>query len=275
MNNIFAANLNVVCHIGTFFSIKKGATWKIGTNIFAQNKFYYIKSGRCTITICGIKYEGIPGRWFFIPAGAPHSYENDDTKPFSKHWMHFDVYPGDMNFFAGMDMPYYVDVPKGSRVDKLFKVHEIAEIDKTVDVFRAKAALLELIAEYVSLALPESKIQMAQDNMVRKVDEFVESNLERSISVDELARICHLHPNHFIRVFKKKTGETPARYIQIRKMETAKRLIEETSLPISEIMSRVGIIDAAQFSKKFRAFYGNAPRAYRKSIQEMNAIFRK
>ncbi len=274
-DNIFAANLNAVCHIGKFYSIKKGVSWKMGTNIFAQNKFYYIKSGRCTITIRGVKYEGIPGRWFFIPAGVPHSYANDETKPFSKHWMHFDVYPDNVSFFEGMDIPYFVDVPKGSRVESFFKVHERAEVDKTVDVFRAKAALLELIAEYVSLAAPESKIQMAQDYMVRTVAEFIETNLERSISVDELARICHLHPNHFIRSFKKKTGETPARYIQIRKMETAKRLIEETELPISEIMSRVGIIDAAQFAKKFRGFYGNSPRAYRKDIQGMNATFKK
>lgn len=273
-DNIFVSNLNAVCHVGGFYSIKKGVEWKLGLSLFGQNKFYYIKSGGCRITIKGKRYDGIPGRWFLIPAGVPHSYANDNTKPFSKHWMHFDVYPDNLNFFEGLNLPYFVDVPPRTKVDKLFKGYfENADSDNMTSVLKAKAILLELIAEYVRLSAPESKIQMVQDQLVRTASEYIEKNMEQTISLDELARACHLHPNHFIRSFKKKTGETPAKYIQIRKMETAKRLIEETDLPMSEIMSRVGIIDAAQFSKKFRRFYGTSPRMYRKDIQGMNAKF--
>ena len=272
-DNIFVSNLNAVCHVGGFYSIKKSVNWKMELSFFGQNKFYYIKKGYCKITINGKTYDGIPGRWFLIPAGVPHSYANDNTKTFSKHWMHFDVYPDNLNFFEGMKLPYYVDVPPRSKVDRLFKGYfENAADDNMTSVFRAKAMLMELIAEYVRLSATESRIQMVQDPMVRTVSEFIENNMEQKIFLDELAQACHLHPTHFIRTFKKKTGETPAKYIQIRKMETAKRLIEETELPMSEIMSRVGIIDAAQFAKKFRSFYGNSPRAYRENIQGMKKI---
>lgn len=274
-DNIFASNINAVCHVGGLYSIKEGKSWKLEFSLFAQHKFYYIKSGSCKIVINGKEFEGIPGRWFLIPAGVPHSYANDNTKPFSKLWMHFDVYPDSVNFFKGMNLPYFVDVPQKTRADKLFKEYfEKSEDNNMTSVFRAKAMLLEIIAEYVSLSAPELKIQLALDPMVRTVSEYIENNMEQSISVDELAHICHLHPTYFIRLFKKKTGETPAKYIQIRKMENAKRLIEETELPISEIMSRVGIIDAAQFAKKFRVFYGNSPRAFRKNIDSMNATFK-
>ncbi len=77
------------------------------------------------------------------------------------------------------------------------------------------------------------------------------------------------------KVVKKKTGETPAKFIHIHKLETAKRLIEETDLPISEIMSRAGILDATQFAKKFRGLYGNAPCAYRQDIRGMKKTFKK
>lgn len=274
--NVFAANLNAVCHVGGFYSIKKGVEWKKGDGAFAQNKFYYIKSGNCKITINGKEYAGIPGRWFLIPAGAPHAYNNDKTKPFSKHWMHFDIYPDNMNFFESMDLPCYVDVPPRSKADKLFKGYfKNAADDTMTSVFDAKAMLLALIAEYVRLAAPATKIQMLLDPMVKAVSEFIENNMERTISLDELAQVCHLHPTHFIRAFKKKTGETPARYIQLRKMETAKRLLEETQLPLSEIMNIVGMVDAAQFSKKFHSFYGKSPSSYRKLIQGMNERFKK
>ena len=49
-----------------------------------------------------------------------------------------------------------------------------------------------------------------------------------------------MHPNHFIRFFKEKTGETPAKYIKARRMETAKRYLEETELSVKEIMLAIG-----------------------------------
>ncbi len=105
------------------------------------------------------------------------------------------------------------------------------------------------------------------DDAIKKLADYIDDNLEKSISVEELAQIWHMHPTHFIRAFKKKTGETPGRFVQIRRMENAKRLIEETELPIREIMCRVGIIDSAQFAKKFKRFYGNTPRNYRKDVK--------
>ena len=73
----------------------------------------------------------------------------------------------------------------------------------------------------------------------------------------------------FLRFFKKKTGMTPARYIKMRKMETAKQLIEETELSFNEIMHRVGCVDAAHFSKMFKSIYGSSPRAYRQNIRNV------
>lgn len=275
-DNIFASNLNAVCHVGGFYSIKKGVEWKMDASFFGQNKFYYIKGGSCKITIKGKTYEGIPGRWFLIPAGVLHSYTNDTTKAFCKHWMHFDLYPENMNFFSDMKIPYYVDVPKNSKADKLFKEYFTYEnTDSMTGMFKGKATLLNLIAEYVHLAVPDMKIKADNDAMVSSVLRFIDDNMEQNISIEQLANVCHLHPTHFIRVFKKKTGETPGKFLQLRKMETAKKLIEETNIPISEIMSRVGIVDAAQFAKKFRIFFGNSPRAYRKDIRGMMDAFKK
>ena len=88
----------------------------------------------------------------------------------------------------------------------------------------------------------------------------------KNITIDEIASFCHLHPNHFIRIFKNKMGTTPGKFIRTHKLETAKRLIEETDIPLSEIMNSIGISDSSQFSKKFRKLYGNSPRAFSQNI---------
>lgn len=276
LNNLFASNLNAICHIGGYFSINKGAEWKLTSDFFGQNKFYYIKSGGCKITIRGKEYEGIPGRWFFIPACTPHSYVNDTTKPFSKFWMHFDLYPDNSVIFGNMNMPFYVDVKQTEKIDKLFRTVTAEGIgDKAADLFYRKAALLSLIGEYIDLASPDTEMGYSYDDDVSQVVTYVNENIEQSIKLEELARVCHLHPTHFIRAFKKKTGETPLYFVQRRKMEIAKRLIEETELPLGEIMSRVGFVDAAQFAKKFKRFYGHSPRDYRSKIRDMNETFKK
>lgn len=277
LNNIFASNLNAICHIGGYFSINKGAEWKLTSDFFGQNKFYYIKDGGCKITIRGKEYEGIPGRWFFIPACTPHSYANDTTRPFSKYWMHFDLYPDNSVLFGNMNMPYYVDVKQTAKIDRLFRlVTSSGKGDKAADMFHRKAALLSLIAEYIALASPDTEMGYSyDDDDISQVVKFVNENIEQNIKLEELARVCHLHPTHFIRAFKKKTGETPLYFVQRRKMEIAKRLIEETKLPLGEVMSRVGFVDAAQFSKKFKSFYGHSPRDYRRNIHNMNKAFKK
>ncbi len=274
LNNLFASNLNAICHVGGFFSIKTGAEWKLTSDFFGQNKFYYIKDGGCKITIRGKEYEGIPGRWFFIPACTPHSYANDTTKPFSKFWIHFDMYPDNSVLFGNMNMPYYIDVKQTSKIDRLFKT-TTTDCDKTADLFYRKAALLSLIGEYIELASPEAEMDYSYDDDISRVVNYVNENIEQSIKLEELAGVCHLHPTHFIRAFKKKTGETPLYFVQRRKIETAKRLIEETELPLGEIMSRVGFVDAAQFAKKFKRFYGHSPRDYRRNIRDMNEKFKK
>ena len=274
--NLFSSNLSATCHIGGYFSINKGAEWKMDTSSFGQNKFYYIKKGRCTITIEGKKYDGIPGRLFFIPAGTMHSYSNDSSAPFAKCWIHFDIYPDNNAFFGKLNLPYFTDVKNHGRIDRYFRLmaKELTS-ENVTDLLNGKAALFNLLSDYIEITSPEMQIGAPSDDGIGKIVSFVDENIECNIKLEELAGICHLHPTHFIRYFKKKTGETPAHFVQRRKIETAKRLIEETNLPLGEIMCRVGIVDAAQFSKKFRSFYGNSPSSFRKNINNMNNAFDK
>ena len=70
-------------------------------------------------------------------------------------------------------------------------------------------------------------------------------------------------PNHFIRAFKDKTGTTPAKYIKLRKMETAKQLLESTDLTNEEITEKLALSDSSHFSKLFKEVYNMSPRKYR------------
>ena len=260
--------MNAVCNTGGEFFCPTDFSWEIDTHTFDQNKFYFITDGKCTITIEGKEYTAHPGQWFLIPAGVPHSYRNHKDCAFEKYWMHFDLYPS-ADLFSMLDLPYFVDVPGNSVVHSLFRqATDAMRSDGLTDRIRLKTCLLTLIAEYINLVHPDGVTVEDTDSRIDRILRFINSNLEKTLPVTELAEHFHLHPTHFIRFFKEKTGETPANYIRIRRMETAKRLLESTDMSVSQIMEEIGFCDESQFSKQFKKYYALSPRNYRKYFRK-------
>lgn len=139
----------------------------------------------------------------------------------------------------------------------------ISKQNDLTDKITIKSFLFSLIAEYIFHAHPDGiSVLSRSDSRIDDILRFINNNLDKPLSVPELSAKFHLHPNHFIRFFKDKTGETPGKYIKIRKLETAKRLLESTDLYITEIMEKVGSVDQSQFSKQFKAYFGYSPRQY-------------
>ena len=69
--------------------------------------------------------------------------------------------------------------------------------------------------------------------------------------------------DHFIRVFKRETGETPNAYIAHRKQEKAELLLVTTDLPIKNIADTLGFEDHSYFNKLFKKLAGITPQQYR------------
>ena len=84
----------------------------------------------------------------------------------------------------------------------------------------------------------------------------------------QIASYMHMSMRSFLRYFKSLTGQTPASYIALTRMEVAKGLLEDTDLSITEIMDKIGIASVSSFSETFKKHYGYSPRTYRE-------IFRK
>lgn len=99
----------------------------------------------------------------------------------------------------------------------------------------------------------------------KKVETFIEKNLDGAITIDSMAALVRLSAGHFGRAFKDSFGETPHAYVMQRRVERAKRLMLSTREPLSQIAIACGFADQAHFSNLFRKQVGATPNAWRRT----------
>jgi len=98
---------------------------------------------------------------------------------------------------------------------------------------------------------------------LRRVTEFIDENLDRDLTLLEIAEIAELSPFHFARSFKQATGSTPIQFLMHRRVDLAKQLLVESELPIVEIGLRAGFKNQSHFTTLFRKITALTPKAYR------------
>lgn len=93
---------------------------------------------------------------------------------------------------------------------------------------------------------------------------YIENHLEEELSIESLASIANVSPRHFRRIFHSIYGTSPVKYINTLRLQTARRLLASTDLPVTEIALRCGFCDGNYFSSKFKEATGMNPSSYRK-----------
>jgi len=103
---------------------------------------------------------------------------------------------------------------------------------------------------------------------LRAIKTHVERNLERTISIAELARLVRLSGGHFCRAFKASMGETAHTYVTRRRIEHAQMLMVTTDDTLSAISNACGLADQAHLTRLFRRFVAQTPLAWRKTWRQ-------
>ncbi|PFJ11576.1 AraC family transcriptional regulator [Bacillus cereus] len=99
---------------------------------------------------------------------------------------------------------------------------------------------------------------------IYKVQDYIESNINESLSIEELANVAGFSKFHFHRIFKGMTKEPLSRYVNRLKLERATHLLSYRSdMTITDIAYHFGFTDSAVFSRTFKSHYGVSPSHYR------------
>jgi len=101
------------------------------------------------------------------------------------------------------------------------------------------------------------------DDGILKAQQWMEAHLTEKMSMENLAGHVGISPRHFIRRFKKATGESPLNCLQQMRIETAKKILETRTDRVDEITRSIGYENSSTFRKLFKKYTGLSPREYR------------
>jgi transcriptional regulator GlxA family with amidase domain len=98
---------------------------------------------------------------------------------------------------------------------------------------------------------------------VEKVVEWINDNLANDCSVERLADVGAMSVRHLTRVFTEEVGDPPARFVQVRRLEEARVLLETTTLDLTAVTKRVGFQRLETLHRGFRERFGVTPTQHR------------
>jgi AraC-like DNA-binding protein len=105
---------------------------------------------------------------------------------------------------------------------------------------------------------------------LRRVTEYVQQNLEKDLTLAELAGVVYMSPFHFARLFKGSTGVPPHRFVVRQRISRARSCLAMEGQSIAQISRIVGYRTPSHFITVFRRTLGVTPGAYRAAALQAN-----
>lgn len=111
---------------------------------------------------------------------------------------------------------------------------------------------------------PRQTIRTKQPGkLVKDVIRFAVEHIDQPIGLSDAAAHVEVTPSYLCKVFKDEIGMPFTKWLNCRRVEEAKTLLEQTWLKTYEIAGRVGYHDYKYFSLMFKKYAGCSPREYR------------
>ena len=228
-------------------------------------------AGKGQIAYRGVTYPLAKGQAFLIDCNERQMYESvgDDWEI---QWVRFEENTGvDYEFLinAGRFQPValqrlgYVETRLNSilqQVNRQANHHAPA-----ADFIMAEALCGILTAMYEDKHVNDAlKLSSSAGEAISETIGYMERHYAEEISVKELARMVHMTPYAFIRLFKRQIGLTPYEYLLKARITQARLMLEQTDLSVTEISEQVGFHNANNFIRKFKMLANTTPLQYRR-----------
>ena len=255
------------CHFKLVTPAKDHHSITLRAHHHTSCEMHIITAGCEYYTVGEDSYTIAPGQLLLIPPNMSHRHlrADPDTRKYSVTFTAFGIVPGAIaeHFYRKV---FHTKLPEAA----LAALQSIdAEADRRrefTDAAMECHIFLFLLALARSTGFHEQTVTDAPepDLRVRMAQQYVQDNIDRPITCQELAEYCHLSQKQLSRLFLQFTGKNPAAYIRTQKILRLEHLLAETDLSIKAISDRMHFSSECHFSSFFTKYAGLTPGAYRK-----------
>jgi AraC-like DNA-binding protein len=245
-----------------------GWKWKNLQNSYWR--LYLNDSAGATIRLSQTEYQLQPNQFYFVPAGV--RFDTDLSITLGHFYVHFDIIGlpsiAMREFFDGV-----LAVPTEKLLlQKAYGLVECLKVDETPNLARqcqVKALVYENLANYLASLDPtqtERSLQLGQAlRAVAPALEYIETHLAERLYNGELAALCNLNEDYFIRRFRQSVGQSPGEYIRSQRLKRAAQQLVFTSASLDEIAARTGFGSRFYLTRLFSRYMHISPVAYRQA----------
>lgn len=261
-------------------------TFQIPVHWHDEFEMIYIRQGRLSVRIGEQDYLGHAGSIFLVNPKELHFMGSDDLSV-AYYTL---LFPLELISFQTMDdLEASLFLPL--RSGQLLLSHEITDDSLLKDLYplldrmillghehtplyqlEIRILLLSFLSRLVaqgSLLLPASA--SSQTNMQKELLAYIKEHYTEKLSLHDLSEQFHLSEKYISRYFKEHFQLPFSTYVNHLRLTCAKRLLEVTDLPVTEIALRSGFPNVSYFIRTFKGSYGISPLKYRKSA--VNSLF--
>lgn len=233
----------------------------------------YCIEGKGWYEVRGKRFEVKGNQFFVLPAGEAHTYAADKLQPWTIYWIHF---TGDHApvYSEGLIAPHDIRPSMNSRINE--RQHIFEEIFYTLDrstdreslryassLLHYYLATMRYLYHYRATTSSTTGDGHEETDIVSAAQHFMEENIERRLTLNQLAQYTGYSPSYFSQLFREQTGESPLARFNRMKIELACKLLKTTNMRVNQICHKVGIDDSYYFSRLFKQLTGYSPRQYR------------
>lgn len=237
---------------------------------------FYLGRGDLCYVLDGAEYQVKRNDIIFANIFKPHIFQCQDNTNFDRMSLGLDpaflmnISIRNINylnlFYEGLSC-YPVYHPDSFQFLKyLEQINELHQFTGNEDRKALQEAIVvRLLAQlYTDCCVPSiTDIRRSQSiQLISKLIDYINVNINRRLSLEELSEISSYSVSHICKVFKEETGETLTQYVQKKRIIMSKIMIENGT-PITKVSGNLGFEDYSYFFKLFKKIEGCSPSEYK------------